>query len=222
MIRRIRRKSSTRQLLSESCRRTVRRSERHRRRDDRAPPREADARRAAGSGRVPARRPRRAQGDPRDHRRLAAVRPNRRSRAAAQVSGSHRAARSASIRAPAGSTTKRTADGTGSEHDSATTTGAAWRRSTTSSEFRDLLDEANRANASFYPVDPRGLAVFDTPIMRTDVPGPPPPMTPLAVDRAMLSGRARRRCARSPKPPTASPSSTATTSPAGCSASSTI
>ncbi len=30
--------------------------------------------------------------------------------------------------------------------------------------YRDLLDRANRANASFYPVDPRGLAVFDTPI----------------------------------------------------------
>ncbi len=31
-------------------------------------------------------------------------------------------------------------------------------------QFARLLDEANRANASFYPVDPRGLAVFDTPI----------------------------------------------------------
>jgi hypothetical protein len=31
--------------------------------------------------------------------------------------------------------------------------------------------------------------VFDTPIMRTDVPGPPPPMTPLAVDNAMLNAR---------------------------------
>ena len=29
-------------------------------------------------------------------------------------------------------------------------------------QFRRLLDEANRANASFYPVDPRGLAVFDS------------------------------------------------------------
>jgi VWFA-related protein len=56
-------------------------------------------------------------------------------------------------------------------------------------QFREMLDEANRANASFYPVDPRGLAVFDTPIMRMDVPGAPPPMTPLAVDRAMLTGR---------------------------------
>jgi VWFA-related protein len=35
--------------------------------------------------------------------------------------------------------------------------------------FRDILDDANRANASFYPVDPRGLPVFDSPI------GPDPP-----------------------------------------------
>ena len=27
--------------------------------------------------------------------------------------------------------------------------------------FRDLLDDANRTNSSFYPIDPRGLAVFD-------------------------------------------------------------
>ena len=32
-----------------------------------------------------------------------------------------------------------------------------------------ILDEANRSNASFYPIDPRGLAVFDTPIyVKTD------------------------------------------------------
>ena len=60
---------------------------------------------------------------------------------------------------------------------------------TTTQQFREILDEANRANASFYPIDPRGLAVFDTPMVRVDVPGPPPPMTPLPVDRAMLSAR---------------------------------
>lgn len=32
--------------------------------------------------------------------------------------------------------------------------------------FRELLSKAQRANVSFYPVDPRGLAVFDTPISR--------------------------------------------------------
>jgi VWFA-related protein len=48
--------------------------------------------------------------------------------------------------------------------------------------MRRLLDEANRANASFYPIDPRGLVVFDTPI------GPDPPPT-LAQDSAQLRQR---------------------------------
>jgi len=48
--------------------------------------------------------------------------------------------------------------------------------------FRDILDDANRANATFYPVDPRGLAAFDNSIG----PYPPPPIT---VDAQMLKGR---------------------------------
>jgi hypothetical protein len=48
--------------------------------------------------------------------------------------------------------------------------------------FRYILDVANRNNASFYPIDPRGLAVFDAPI------GPERPPT-LDVDRAMLNKR---------------------------------
>jgi VWFA-related protein len=48
--------------------------------------------------------------------------------------------------------------------------------------FRDLFGEANRANVSFYPIDPRGLPVFDRPI------GPEPPL-PLAADRAQLTAR---------------------------------
>jgi VWFA-related protein len=48
--------------------------------------------------------------------------------------------------------------------------------------FRDILDEANRANASFYPVDPRGLPVFDTPM------GPEPPL-PVNADAASLRTR---------------------------------
>ena len=48
--------------------------------------------------------------------------------------------------------------------------------------FRELLDEANRANATFYPVDPRGLAVFDTDM------GPKPP-PPINVDFAMVKAR---------------------------------
>jgi len=31
-------------------------------------------------------------------------------------------------------------------------------------DFLNVLDDANRANVSFYPIDPRGLAVFDTPM----------------------------------------------------------
>jgi hypothetical protein len=48
--------------------------------------------------------------------------------------------------------------------------------------FREILDDANRANASFYPVDPRGLPVFDNPIG----PDAPPPVN---VDASMLKTR---------------------------------
>ena len=48
--------------------------------------------------------------------------------------------------------------------------------------FRDIIDEANMGNATFYTVDPRGLPVFDTPI------GPAPPPT-IAVDSRMLRNR---------------------------------
>lgn len=48
--------------------------------------------------------------------------------------------------------------------------------------FRDLFGEANRANVSFYPIDPRGLPVFDTPI------GPDPPLG-LVADHAQLVSR---------------------------------
>jgi VWFA-related protein len=49
-------------------------------------------------------------------------------------------------------------------------------------QFYRLLDEANRANASFYPVDPRGLPVFDSDI------GPDRPPS-LQADAAMLRTR---------------------------------
>ncbi len=45
--------------------------------------------------------------------------------------------------------------------------------------FRDLAQDANRANVTFYPIDPRGLVVFDAPI------GPRRPPSP-AVDSAVL------------------------------------
>jgi len=58
--------------------------------------------------------------------------------------------------------------------------------------FRNLLDEANGANTSFYPIDPRGLVVFDEPISRPTTGLPPPgstTITPSSVDRLRLGAR---------------------------------
>src|SRR5580765_1471899 len=54
--------------------------------------------------------------------------------------------------------------------------------------FRDLLQQANSANASFYPIDPRGLVVFDEPIAKPTTNGFQP-MTPLTVDASRLRAR---------------------------------
>jgi len=51
-----------------------------------------------------------------------------------------------------------------------------------SMEFQILMQRANRANVSFYPIDPRGLVVFDDPI------GPARPAPP-ALDRDRLTAR---------------------------------
>jgi len=61
-------------------------------------------------------------------------------------------------------------------------------------QFRQFLDEANRANASFYPIDPRGLPVFDQPIYNTNMTTgrPAPGTTPIALpsaDQAELNAR---------------------------------
>jgi VWFA-related protein len=48
--------------------------------------------------------------------------------------------------------------------------------------FRRILEVANRNNASFYPIDPRGLAAFDAPL------GPDAPPL-IQVDQAMLTRR---------------------------------
>ena len=59
--------------------------------------------------------------------------------------------------------------------------------------LRQVFDLANRANASFYPVDPRGLVPFDTPIAEpgTGLPAPGATnITPPTVDAAMLRARA--------------------------------
>ena len=58
--------------------------------------------------------------------------------------------------------------------------------------FRGLLDEANAANTSFYPVDPRGLVVFDEPIQKYTTGRPVPgstTVTPPSVDAARLRSR---------------------------------
>lgn len=46
--------------------------------------------------------------------------------------------------------------------------------------LREIMGEANRGNATFYTVDPRGLPVFDTPISAN---------VPVSVDFAMLRNR---------------------------------
>ncbi len=54
--------------------------------------------------------------------------------------------------------------------------------------FRTILDEANRANTSFYPVDPRGLTSFDDDIVPTAGVGVNP-VLPLVEDQARLRDR---------------------------------
>jgi VWFA-related protein len=59
--------------------------------------------------------------------------------------------------------------------------------------MRRIIDEANRSNTSFYPVDPRGLAVFDESILPSGVVSgliPPPPL-PLPQEEAQLRARAQ-------------------------------
>ena len=56
-----------------------------------------------------------------------------------------------------------------------------------SRDFRDLMNDANRANASFYTIDPRGLTAFDTPMGRDpDEIGVPPSVV---EDQQSLSRR---------------------------------
>ncbi|MGE0815719.1 MAG: VWA domain-containing protein [Vicinamibacterales bacterium] len=48
-------------------------------------------------------------------------------------------------------------------------------------DYQQLMRTANRANVSFYPIDPRGLVVFDDPI------GPARPSTPVQDSRRLSS-----------------------------------
>ena len=59
-------------------------------------------------------------------------------------------------------------------------------------QFRNILDEANRANASFYPIDPRGLVVFDEQIVPSAGVGigrNANPTVPPTEDQARLTAR---------------------------------
>jgi VWFA-related protein len=59
-------------------------------------------------------------------------------------------------------------------------------------QFQTMLDVANRGNVSYYPIDPRGLPVFDTPIetQRTGLLAPGQSTLPsVAEDTAMLQRR---------------------------------
>jgi hypothetical protein len=59
-------------------------------------------------------------------------------------------------------------------------------------QFQSTLDRANRANVSFYPIDPRGVAVFDSPIdtQRTGLLAPGQTvLPPVSVDSANLRSR---------------------------------
>ena len=58
--------------------------------------------------------------------------------------------------------------------------------------FRDITDEANRSNSSFYPIDPRGLAVFDediVPAAGVGIGASANPMVGLVADQARLTER---------------------------------
>ncbi len=58
--------------------------------------------------------------------------------------------------------------------------------------LRTIMDEANRSNTSFYPVDPRGLVVFDESIVPTDpvaAAGPLPPALRPEEETARLRAR---------------------------------
>jgi len=59
-------------------------------------------------------------------------------------------------------------------------------------QFEHLIQLANRSNVSFYPIDPRGLPVFDTSIDAVRTGQPPPGQTilpPPSVDGANLRAR---------------------------------
>ena len=61
------------------------------------------------------------------------------------------------------------------------------------SRIRTIIDEANRSNTSFYPVDPRGLVVFDEGIVPSASVGPPAanPTLSLRDDNSRATARSQ-------------------------------
>jgi VWFA-related protein len=59
------------------------------------------------------------------------------------------------------------------------------------SRLRRIMEEANRSNTSFYPVDPRGLVVFDEGVMPSAQVGPPSANPTLTGDQENAQLRAR-------------------------------
>ena len=136
------------------------------------------------------------------HRRLAAVsRPVRRPGARARRPRADRRSARVPIRGPAACAARRA--GSADRHADAgslrSASGRCWPTSITRSSSAQLLQRANRANVSFYPIDARGLVVFDTPIEW----GVPP-----SVDAAWLRKRSRRPADDGRCRPTARPCST--------------
>ena len=166
---------------------------RDRRGDDRAAPREARPRRPSGRRPLPAWRAGRAQGVLDDLQRLAAVSARTiglqrdavgRTAADGLPPGGHRSAHR-----PDHDRRQEPASRIGQSAPSATAIAWPSPGSTAPSSCATSADEANRANATFYPLDPRGLTAFDEPIMKLGTSGPPPPPLPPSVDRARLTAR---------------------------------
>jgi VWFA-related protein len=59
--------------------------------------------------------------------------------------------------------------------------------------LRTIISEANRSNTAFYPVDPRGLTVFDEGIMPSAAVGPPTQNPPLSITEETNRLRAREQ-----------------------------
>jgi VWFA-related protein len=56
-------------------------------------------------------------------------------------------------------------------------------------QLRDIGEEANRANATFYPLDPRGLTAFDEPISKPTLGAKAPPPLSLQEENARVRAR---------------------------------